>query len=199
MLKLTSIISGGQTGADRGGLDAAIHLGLIFGGACPEGRRAEDGAIPEKYNTLTALPGSSYEPRTRKNVRDADATIIFNLGKSISGGSHLTRKCAETEGRPCLVVRICRIETGYEEFVEPVAQWLMAVNPAVLNVAGNRESIAPGVQEYVAKLLVGSIARARVMEAMPIESRPATLSTTIDGKGFSAPRGAPNPVQMGLF
>jgi hypothetical protein len=59
------------------------------------------------------------------------------------GGSHLTRKCAETEGRPCLVVRICRIETGYEEFVEPVAQWLMAVNPAVLNVAGNRESIPP--------------------------------------------------------
>jgi predicted Rossmann-fold nucleotide-binding protein len=85
MLKLTSIISGGQTGADRGGLDAAIQLGIAFGGACPEGRRAEDGPIPAKYDTLTALPGSSYEPRTRKNVRDADATIIFNLGNPSRG------------------------------------------------------------------------------------------------------------------
>jgi hypothetical protein len=33
------IISGGQTGANRGGLDAAIELGLQHGGFCPKGRR----------------------------------------------------------------------------------------------------------------------------------------------------------------
>ena len=37
------IISGGQTGVDRGALDAAIALGLDHGGWCPLGRLAEDG------------------------------------------------------------------------------------------------------------------------------------------------------------
>ena len=37
------IISGGQTGADRGGLDAAIACNIPHGGWCPKGRKAEDG------------------------------------------------------------------------------------------------------------------------------------------------------------
>jgi hypothetical protein len=42
------VISGGQTGADRGGLDAALELGIACGGCCPKGRKAEDGVIPSK-------------------------------------------------------------------------------------------------------------------------------------------------------
>ena len=44
------IISGGQTGVDRAGLDVAIELGIPQSGYCPKGRRAEDGVIPEIYN-----------------------------------------------------------------------------------------------------------------------------------------------------
>ncbi len=40
-MALARIISGGQTGADRGGLDAAISLGVPHGGWCPLGRPAE--------------------------------------------------------------------------------------------------------------------------------------------------------------
>ncbi len=47
---ITKLISGGQTGADRGGLDAAIHCGLPHGGWCPKGRKAEDGVIPVEYH-----------------------------------------------------------------------------------------------------------------------------------------------------
>jgi hypothetical protein len=36
------IISGGQTGADRAGLDFAIEHGIEHGGWCPKGRLAED-------------------------------------------------------------------------------------------------------------------------------------------------------------
>ena len=43
------IVSGGQTGADRGGLDAARAVGLPHGGWCPKGRQAEDGTIPLHY------------------------------------------------------------------------------------------------------------------------------------------------------
>ncbi|MDX2420805.1 MAG: putative molybdenum carrier protein [Nitrospirota bacterium] len=33
---ITKIISGGQTGADRGGLDDAIHCDWPHGGWCPK-------------------------------------------------------------------------------------------------------------------------------------------------------------------
>jgi len=48
------IISGGQTGADRGGLDAAIALGLRHGGWCPKDRAAEDGVVPARYEVREA-------------------------------------------------------------------------------------------------------------------------------------------------
>ena len=37
------IVSGGQTGVDRAGLEAAIALGLPYGGWVPKGRIAETG------------------------------------------------------------------------------------------------------------------------------------------------------------
>jgi len=43
------IESGGQTGVDRAGLEAAIALGLPYGGWVPKGRLAEDGAVPPRY------------------------------------------------------------------------------------------------------------------------------------------------------
>ena len=44
---LERIISGGQTGADRGGLDAAIELGIPHGGWCPKGRRVSASTVIE--------------------------------------------------------------------------------------------------------------------------------------------------------
>jgi Circularly permutated YpsA SLOG family len=56
---LRKIISEGQTGADRAGLDFAIEVGRAHGGYVPKGRKAEDGRIDEKY-TLAELSSSSY-------------------------------------------------------------------------------------------------------------------------------------------
>jgi hypothetical protein len=64
------IISGGQTGADRGGLTAAIKLGIPHGGWCPKGRRAEDGQVPACYH-LEETGSSSYQARTKRNVLEA--------------------------------------------------------------------------------------------------------------------------------
>lgn len=47
---IIKIVSGGQTGADRGGLDTAIHCDLSHGGWCPKGRIAEDGVVPVEYS-----------------------------------------------------------------------------------------------------------------------------------------------------
>ncbi len=50
--KISKIISGGQTGADRAGLDIAIALGIDYGGSLPSGRRTEDGYLPRSYSKM---------------------------------------------------------------------------------------------------------------------------------------------------
>lgn len=79
MITLARIVSGGQTGVDRGALDAALAAGFPCGGWCPEGRMAEDGAIPPHY-PLTELPGADYKQRTKRNVMDSDGTLVIYSG-----------------------------------------------------------------------------------------------------------------------
>ena len=52
-MSLIKIVSGGQTGVDRGALDAALAAGFACGGWCPKDRNAEDGPI---YSALYASP-----------------------------------------------------------------------------------------------------------------------------------------------
>jgi hypothetical protein len=82
------VVSGGQTGVDRGALDAALELKLQCGGWCPEGRLAEDGPIPEQY-PMQEVEGGDYRDRTRKNVLDSDGTAIIYFGE-IEGGTEST-------------------------------------------------------------------------------------------------------------
>ena len=90
-ISLCKIVSGGQTGADRAGLDWAIRARIPHGGWCPKGRRAEDGLIPAQYQ-LIETPNRDYSQRTAWNVRDSDGTVIFSFGPSLSGGSEYQDK-----------------------------------------------------------------------------------------------------------
>jgi hypothetical protein len=136
-MKLERVISGGQTGVDRGALDAALLAGIPVGGACPKGRKAEDGPIPDRY-PLTELVSENYRVRTEKNVKDADATLILTVG-AISGGTALTIQFARKNGKPYLVEAL-------DGEPDPVVlmEWLAAHEVKVLNVAGPRESRRPG-------------------------------------------------------
>jgi len=134
------IISGGQTGADRAALDVALELGIPAGGWCPAGRRAEDGPIPLRY-PLTETKSPLHSVRTRRNVREADGTLVFNLG-DVSGGTLLTVTYANRRGKPCLLVQLD--EPGHPD-AAAVRAWIAAHAIRVLNVAGPRESTRPGV------------------------------------------------------
>jgi len=144
---IVKIISGGQTGVDRGALDLAIELGLEHGGFCPQGRRAEDGVIPARY-VLESTRSTGYPQRTRMNVQLADATLILTPERHPRGGTRMTAKMAHERGTPWLAADPTR-----EEHVVKVASWLEKTDPAVLNVAGPRESKCPGVQRSTTAFL----------------------------------------------
>lgn len=140
------ILSGGQTGVDRAAFDVALERGLPCGGACPAGRRAEDGRIPERY-PVTELSGAGYPERTERNVLDADATLILTRGP-VTGGTRLTADLARRHGRPFLVVDLATDPDPAE-----AGHWLRERAVQTLNVAGPRESGAPGIHAQAAAYL----------------------------------------------
>lgn len=155
-MRLT-IVAGGQTGVDRAALDVAGELGLPRGGWCPAGGWAEDLPDPPGllgcYPTLRPTPTADPARRTRWNVRDSDATLVLHHGDDRdSPGTRLTVAVARELGRPLLEVS-CR-PRDRQVSLPCLRSWLAALPPdSRLNVAGPRESEAPGVQTDAAALL----------------------------------------------
>lgn len=150
-LPLISLVrSGGQTGADRGGLDAAREQNVPICGWCPPGGLAED--LPEPpgllalYPELREGPSQGYVERTAWNVRDSHATLIISPGGlEPRSGTEMTAIFAERMGRPVLVLEGARVS---EDATEALA-WLRSLGTCAmtLNVAGPRESKMPGVYQ----------------------------------------------------
>lgn len=157
MIRLTAIVSGGQTGADRGGLEAAIQLGLGYGGWAPKGWRAEDGQVPEIYRThMRESASPEYGMRTRLNVQDSDGTLIVSIGRELTGGSAFTAKQAKAQKKPCKHIELpaggrSRVPDAVRA---ALLEWISENCISVLNVAGPRESKEPGLQAAVRDALV---------------------------------------------
>jgi hypothetical protein len=160
---LRKIISGGQTGADRAGLDFAIETSLEHGGYVPRGRKAEGGRIDDRYN-LIELSTTSYPARTRRNIEESDGTVIFSLEPSLNGGAKLTRGLADNLGKPVLQIYHIRKERIFNPDslrleIEALTEFLWSNKIEILNVAGPRESKEPGVYEWTLAMLRLSINR----------------------------------------
>lgn len=148
---ISKLVAGGQTGADRGGLDAAIALGIPHGGWCPKGRRAEDGKVPARY-ALRETDASNYQNRTRRNVVDSDGTVVFTPGEP-TGGSRLTVEIAREVGKPCLHLDTKSLAVLATDATKAFQAWIIQHGVRTLNVAGARESKAPGTHATVAEFL----------------------------------------------
>ncbi|MCG7374097.1 putative molybdenum carrier protein [Pseudomonas luteola] len=141
---IVQIISGGQTGADRAGLDWAIDHGIDHGGWCPQGRLATDGRIDGRYN-LMETQSSGYRQRTRRNIESSDATLIFTLGPLV-GGSLLTYTLAKKLAKPFVVYQLA---TNDDSQLRNVQDWLKEKGPRIINVAGPSESRNPEIYQAV--------------------------------------------------
>ena len=149
------VISGAQTGADRGGLIAAAILGYEHGGWVPKGRKAEDGKVPACY-PMTEMTSEDYRERTQMNVECADATVVFTYEDRLSGGSALTLKFvkqANLAGMHMVLERGVDIDSN-RKVARAIREWLMEKKPRVLNVAGSRESKAKGLQNHVSEVML---------------------------------------------
>lgn len=150
---LQKIISGGQTGIDRGALDAALERAFPCGGFCPADRSAEDGPIPSRY-PLKPLSGAGYSERTLQNVLESDGTVILSCGPP-TGGTAWTRTCCERYAKPCLVMDAAI--TTAAAAAPDIRRFVIEHGIRVLNVAGPRASQWPAghalAQETIRRLL----------------------------------------------
>ena len=139
------VVSGGQSGVDRAGLDVARELGLPCGGWCPKGRLAEDGPIPDDY-PLQETPSGIHAQRTEWNVRDSDGTLVLTQGQPTEGTA-FTISVAKRLGKPYLVLDLSAADV-------PIAHtWAAEHAIQTLNVAGPRESKCPGIYRLAAAFL----------------------------------------------
>jgi len=143
------IISGGQTGADLGGLVGARAVGIATGGTAPKGYRTDAGPQPEVLRAfgLVEHASSAYPPRTRCNVLDSDATVLF--GRLASPGCTLTIGLCRRHRKPYL-----ENPSAFE-----LRRYCLVNQIAVLNVAGNRERTNPGIARRVATIIVEAFRR----------------------------------------
>lgn len=153
---LNKIVSGGQTGVDRGALDAALAADFPCGGWCPEGRQAEDGTIADRY-PLRVLAGAGYRERTEQNVIDSDATIAVQFG-TLRGGTALTVRLCAARRRPCLIVDATA--ESAQQAADRVVRFIAEHQVAVLNTAGPRASQEPRGYDY-ARAMIACLLRAR--------------------------------------
>ena len=135
------IISGGQTGVDRAALDVALDAGISCGGYCPKGRKAEDGALDEKY-PLKELESTVYRDRTEANIDASDGTLIITQSYKPSDGTAYTMIYAKRKQKPVFMVNM--LEVRDEAMQDDFNSWLKENEVKVLNVAGPRESTFPG-------------------------------------------------------
>jgi hypothetical protein len=153
--KIKTIISGGQTGADRAAFDFALENGIAISGFVPKNRRAEDGRISADYPNLTETAVRNYAVRTELNVQNSDATLIVSHGK-LTRGSLLTKKFAAKHEKPFLHVDF--LATSIEDAAETVRRWLASVKCKKLNIAGARASTDPEIYEKTKQFLAALFA-----------------------------------------
>jgi outer membrane protein OmpA-like peptidoglycan-associated protein len=133
---LKFVISGGQTGADQGGLAAAFDSGIETGGTAPKNFRTLVGQNLELKTKFKLIEDSreNYAARTAKNVQHSDATVRIASNFN-SPGEICTLKAIKKHNKIYFDVPVTQVKN--RDIIIKFAEWLRDNNVQVLNVAGN--------------------------------------------------------------
>jgi len=139
------VISGGQAGADQGGLQAAARFGIATGGWMPKGFLTTDGPRPDlakQYGLREHPTSTDYPDRTELNVRQSAGTIRFAANFD-SPGEKCTLKYIREHHKPRI-----DIDMHAPLPVEEVVAWIRKHKIKTLNVSGNVEPKSRTAKSY---------------------------------------------------
>ncbi len=145
---LTSIVTGGAPGAQRGAIEAATELGLsVFGWMTP---LAKDDVLPANY-LERAKETLSLRIAARLNVQDSDGTLVISFSETLTGGAAYADEAAEHQRKPLLhiVLPAGGRSTIPDEMRASVLEWISKARIVVLHVTGPNEREEPGVAAAV--------------------------------------------------
>lgn len=141
---MKKIISGGQSGADIGALDAAIGKQFPVGGFCPQGRESQINLDPTVYPLIEVDGG--YRQRTKANIQYSDATVIF-YDSDVLGGSELTLYLCIKSKTPYKLIDTSLVSAATAAKV--LHSFTLRHDVKVLNVAGPSQSRSPEMYAFV--------------------------------------------------
>jgi hypothetical protein len=121
----------------------------------PKGWITQDGPKPEyaKLYGMSQHTNASYPPRTEVNAKEGDGTIRFAANFN-SAGEKCTLKFINKHNKPYIDVDIHNPIS-----VHDVIAWILENEIKVLNVAGNAEKTAAGIEAFVTEYLIGVFSR----------------------------------------
>jgi hypothetical protein len=111
----------------------------------PDGQGSEPHPEFAEWFGAREMTTADHAARTFANARDSDGTLWF--GADDSTGASATFRAGHQLGRPAL-----RVEEGVSK-PSHVVDWLVANKVRVLNVAGNREGMTPGIGKRAGRFL----------------------------------------------
>ena len=154
MSKIVELRSGGQSGADRGAMDAARQCGVPVSGWCPAGGWAEDypvaPGVRELYPELIETPSADVIQRTEWNIRDSTCCIVLNTrAKGASPGTDTGYRFNKLYGTPYFEIDLDNQAdpASFDAQIERACEWLRELDDdaIVLGFGGPRASEYPGV------------------------------------------------------
>lgn len=150
--RLTTILGGATPGAERGGQDAAIELGLEYGGW-----RAFDDHPPDIYAShMRATSSSNRGIARRLNVQDSDGTLLLSFARDLTGPAAFVARAAESQRKAYLHVVLPAGDRSQmpEAVAQEIRDWIREAPISVLNIAGPIEEDEPGIQAATRDALV---------------------------------------------
>jgi len=190
------VISGGQTGVDMAGLDAAIEAGIPTGGTAAHkftqstGPKSSDKISNQELATKYGLKEGQvtrkqgqygpyddvYTQRTVANAQEADGTIWF--GNADSPGGKLTLGTTAQKGKPRPLVN--------PQSADEIRNWIALNRIETLNVAGNREHTNPGIYDKSKNMLIEALGGKRQQSVVPSQTDwKSTIDQIAKDKGLT--------------
>lgn len=152
---LQKVISGGQPGAERAGLEAAKANNIATGGIAPEGYITIFGRdYGLAYLGLESPSGLTYPQRTQNNIDNSSGTIVFrNKSSPLADAAVAYCHCkiwnpkytnifSKLDGhRPVFVVSGEQLKNKQQwpSLVQQLIDFIVGNKLKILNVAGNRQ------------------------------------------------------------